>query len=262
MEKLIADKRIMEYRVDTIPWLFRPVYLGVALVLGSLLYLYYLFCRITSHISIEGPGSHDLSRHSIYCMWHESWWSYFVVFHRFRRSQVMISHPAAYMKPLHYVFQLMGLKYLLLGSSGEEGRKAVDNLAALVRNGLSTTISPDGPSGPRRTLKKGVLHLALQTGVPIVPITVTALRVIAFPSWDCKRHPLPFNQIQVTVHETIFVDGRNFHEVSTQIVYALGTPENDAAIRTEDSGTVRFSLSSPAAPCSPHQISLVAPSLR
>lgn len=232
-ENSIADKRTMEYRVDTIPWIFRPFYLAAALALGSVLYLYYLFCRITSHISIEGPGSHDLSRHSIYCIWHESWWSYFVVFHLFRRSQAMISHPAAYMKPLHYVFQLMGLKHLLLGSSGEEGRRAVNNLAFLVRRGWSTTISPDGPSGPRRTLKKGVLHLALQTGVPIVPLAVTASRAVSFPSWDCKRHPLPFNRIKVWVHREIFVDKANFHEAAAQILSALGSPKERCGSRTK-----------------------------
>lgn len=211
-----------QYRVDTIPGPMRPFYLALAWTCGMLIYFYYLLCRVTSGISIEGPGNHDLSQHAIFCMWHESWWSYFVVFPRYRSPHAMISHPAAYMKPLHAVFKLMGLKRLLLGSSGEEGKRAVNELAHLVRKGFSTTISPDGPAGPARTLKKGVLHLAVQSGVPIVPLTISASRFISVPSWDSKRLPLPFAQIKVVVHEAISVDRQTFNEISARIVRALG----------------------------------------
>jgi lysophospholipid acyltransferase (LPLAT)-like uncharacterized protein len=166
-------------------------------------------------------------------MWHESWWSYIVVFLRYRSPHAMISHPAAYMKPLHCLFRLMGLKQLLLGSSGEEGRAAANRLATLVMKGWSTTISPDGPAGPARALKKGVLHIALQSGVPIVPLTISASRFISVPSWDCKRHPLPFNKIKVVIHEAIQVDRHNvdFDAISKRIVNALGGPQKDALLQ-------------------------------
>src|ERR1700740_147811 len=89
----------VRFRVDNIPTLIRPIYLAAAWMLAVLLYFYYGLCRITSRISIEGPGNRDLSQHSIFCMWHESWWSYIVVFLRYRTAHAMISHPAAYMKP-------------------------------------------------------------------------------------------------------------------------------------------------------------------
>jgi hypothetical protein len=43
------------------------------------------------------------------------------VFHRYPSAHAMMSHPAAYMKPAHAVFRMMGAKRLLLGSSGVEG---------------------------------------------------------------------------------------------------------------------------------------------
>ena len=168
----------MGYRVDTVPWVVRPFYLAAALVLGLALYLYYVACRLTSRISIEGPGSHDLSQHAIFCLWHDSWWVYSVVFVRYRAPHATFSHPAAYMKPVHAAFRLMGLKPLLLGSSGEEGRRAANELARLVQKGWSTTISPDGPYGPPRTLKKGVLHVSLKSGAGIVPLTIAASRCV------------------------------------------------------------------------------------
>jgi lysophospholipid acyltransferase (LPLAT)-like uncharacterized protein len=219
----------MTYRVDTVPWVARPFYLAAAWALGLALYLYYVACRLTSRISIDGPGNHDLSQHAIFCLWHDSWWVYSVVFVRYRSAHATFSHPAAYMKPVHTAFRLMGLKPLLLGSSGEEGRRAANDLARLVQNGWSTTISPDGPYGPPRTLKKGVLHVALRSGVAIVPLTIGASRCIRWPSWDGKQFPLPFNRIRVTVHHPIAVNWNNFEDAGRRIVEALGGPAEAAA---------------------------------
>lgn len=211
----------MKYRVDTVPRPVRPFFLALAWLLGFVLYLYYSFCRLTSRISFEGPGSHDLSQHAIFCIWHESWWSYFIVFLRNRRAHALLSHPAFYMKPLHNLFRLMGAYRIFLGSSGEEGRRAVTEVARLVQEGCSTTISPDGPSGPARVLKKGIFHLAAQSGVPIVPLSISSARFIPWPSWDSKRFPLPFNRIRVTIHEAICVNQQNFDEAGSRIVSAL-----------------------------------------
>jgi lysophospholipid acyltransferase (LPLAT)-like uncharacterized protein len=219
----------MSYRVDTVPLLVRPFYLAVSWVCGLILYLYFVFCRLTSRISITGPGDHDLSQHAIFCVWHESWWSYCVVFVHYPSPHATFSHPAAYMKPVHATFRLMGLKPLLLGSSGEEGRHAADELARLVRHGSSTTISPDGPYGPPRVLKKGVLHVALKSGVPIVPLTIAASPHVSWPSWDGKKFPVPFGRIRINVHCPISVNAGNFEEAGRLIVTALGGTVRAAA---------------------------------
>ena len=218
----IAEGQHSGFRVDTIPGLIRPLYLALTWAAGTVVYLYYALCRLTSRISIEGSGNHDLSQHSIFCIWHENWLSYFVVFLRYRSAHALITHPAAYMKPIHNVFRLMGLDRLLLGSSGEEGKRAINRLAVLVRKGWSTTISPDGPYGPAHKVKKGVLHLALQSGIPIVPLTISVSRFIPVPSWDCKKLPLPFSRIKVIVHQATHVNGQNFPETISRIVGALG----------------------------------------
>jgi lysophospholipid acyltransferase (LPLAT)-like uncharacterized protein len=154
-------------------------------------------------------------------MWHESWCSYPAVFIRYQHPHALITYPAAYIKPVHTALRLMGLKRLLLGSSGDEGKQAVNELAVLVKTGWSTTISPDGPAGPARVLKKGVLHLALKSGVPIVPLTISATRFISWPSWDSKKFPLPFNRIRVTVQQAVGVSDQNFDEAGRQIVSLL-----------------------------------------
>ena len=209
------------YRVDNVPWAFRPFYVAIAWALGATFYFYYFVCRLTSRVVLEEGGDADLSQHAIYCIWHESWWPYFVVFARYRRPHVLISDPAAYMKPVHAVFQLMGCRRVILGSSGEEGRRAANQAAALVGKGWSTTISPDGPKGPARVLKKGVLHMALQSGAPVIPLAISSSRYIPWRSWDSKKFPLPFNQITVRVKQKIFVTQQNFDSAAEQIMSSL-----------------------------------------
>jgi lysophospholipid acyltransferase (LPLAT)-like uncharacterized protein len=229
-----VSKPTMSYRVDTVPWPLRPFYFAVAGILGLLVYIYYLLCQFSSCISIDGPGNHDLSQHAIFCVWHESWWSYLVVFLRHQHPHALISHPAAYMKPAHISLRLMGLKRLLLGSSGEEGKQAVNDLALLVKKGWSTTISPDGPAGPARVLKKGVLHLAVNSGVPIVPLTISATRSVPWPSWDSKRFPLPFGRVRVTVYHAMHISRHNFDEAGRQLASVLGGTVSGRISKHED----------------------------
>jgi lysophospholipid acyltransferase (LPLAT)-like uncharacterized protein len=133
------------------------------------------------------------------------------------------------MKPMHTVFKLLSLK----GSSGEEGRRAANELARLVQNGFSTTVSPDGPSGPPRILKKGIPHIGVRSEVPIVPLAISPSRFVSWPSWDSKNVPLPFSHVRVFVHEAICVNPGNFDEVGARIVAALGSPDK---ARPEESG--------------------------
>jgi uncharacterized DUF497 family protein len=117
------------------------------------------------------------------------------------------------MKPIHIGLKLMGVR-VLLGSGGEEGRKAANDLVDLLRHGWSTAISPDGPHGPQGVLKSGVLHIALQSGVPILPVRFIASRTFALPSWDKKPLPLPFSSITVVLGEPIAVGESNFEEAA------------------------------------------------
>jgi len=114
------------------------------------------------------------------------------------------------MKPIHIGLKLMGIR-VLLGSGGEEGRKAANDLVDSLRKGWSTVISPDGPQG---VLKKGVLHIALQSGVPILPVRFIAPRAFTLPSWDKKPLPLPLSRVTVVLGEPITVNESNFEEAA------------------------------------------------
>ena len=135
-----------------------------------------------------------------------------------------MQHPAAYMKPVHIALQLMGCR-VVLGSGGEEGREAAATLVRLLREGWSTVILPDGPSGPARALKKGLLHIALESQVPIVPVRFRVERALRWWSWDRKSIPLPFSQINVVFDEPVIVTKSGFDDAGEVLAKRMSGAE-------------------------------------
>jgi hypothetical protein len=88
------------------------------------------------------------------------------------------------------------------GSSTYTGARALrDYYEAVVRQGVSPGITPDGPRGPRNEFKPGAILLAQLTGRPIVPIAYAASRAYVFRTWDRFVLPWPFSRIVIAVGE-------------------------------------------------------------
>ncbi len=60
------------------------------------------------------------------------------------------------------------------GSSTRGGSGALRELIRVAREGKNIVFTPDGPKGPRRLAKEGVVVAAQATGLPIVPIAFAA----------------------------------------------------------------------------------------
>jgi lysophospholipid acyltransferase (LPLAT)-like uncharacterized protein len=211
----------MVYRVDNIPFLLKPPFWLCASVLGFLLYALVLLLRVTCRIRFEGEES--LRNHpSILCSWHENVPSSFVVSHRFPQPQALMNHPAWYMKPIHVLIWLVGVRRLVLGSTGHDGKEAATQLANYLKQGYSTIILPDGPCGPPKELKKGALHMAAQSNVPLVGVQFRVSKAYVLRSWDKKKFPYPFSQITISYSQPIYVKPDNLEEKSRELAGALG----------------------------------------
>jgi len=186
---------------------------------GTSLVLLNATCRVRFHGTerlVEG-GNY------IYSFWHRFLGVWFVAALRRQRGHAWLQHPAAYMQPVHIVLHLMGVR-TVLGSSGEEGRRAAATLTELVKNGASTSITPDGPRGPAHELKKGVLHIALGSGIPIVPVRMHTRPSLRLPTWDRKVFPLPFARIDITFETPIHVTAENFEEAGRRVAEGMTGP--------------------------------------
>jgi len=93
----------------------------------------------------------------------------------------------------------------VFGSSLRGGTAGLRAAARLVGAGVNVAITPDGPVGPARVAKPGVIALASLTGAPIVPMAYAARPDLVFASWDRFRVPLPFGRAWVALGEPLAV---------------------------------------------------------
>jgi lysophospholipid acyltransferase (LPLAT)-like uncharacterized protein len=97
-------------------------------------------------------------------------------------------------------FRLMGLK-AVRGSSSKRGAAALMTLTRVVRAGEHAGITPDGPKGPARVCKTGVVALAKLTGRPIILMGLDYARCWRLRNWDRFALPLPFSRVDVTFED-------------------------------------------------------------
>lgn len=203
----------MSYRVDNISIVLRPFWLVYSWVVGISVWIFLVILRATCKIRIQNQIDFYDRHDFIYSLWHRFWFLWALSFVWSHHRHAWLQHPAAYMKPIHIGLKLMRVQ-VLLGSGDEEGHKAANDLVDLLRKGWSTVISPDGPHGPEGVLKRGVLHISLQSGIPILPVRFIAPRTFTLPSWDKKLLPLPLSEVKVVFGEPIAVNESNFEETA------------------------------------------------
>jgi lysophospholipid acyltransferase (LPLAT)-like uncharacterized protein len=80
------------------------------------------------------------------------------------------------------------------GSSSWGGREATMEMVSALKAGKRCAITPDGPKGPRRQAKMGIVQIARQAGCPVVPFGFAAECCWRLRSWDQFIIPKPFSR--------------------------------------------------------------------
>jgi lysophospholipid acyltransferase (LPLAT)-like uncharacterized protein len=94
---------------------------------------------------------------------------------------------------------------MLRGSSKEKGDVAYkDMLRVLRKRDGAVFITPDGPTGPARIPKPGVIRAAQVTGAAIIPISVHSTRRWGFTNWDTFFVEKPFGKIFIEYGTPLF----------------------------------------------------------
>jgi hypothetical protein len=123
------------------------------------------------------------------------------------------------------------------GSSSAGGREALDELIAAVRSGRPGAFAVDGPRGPARQVKPGVVTAAQRTGVPIVPLSFAARRTVEAGSWDRTLIPLPGTRAVLAFGEPIAVPADAGDEarerIRRQLEQLLDQMEQECARRVQ-----------------------------
>jgi hypothetical protein len=91
------------------------------------------------------------------------------------------------------------------GSSTRGSRGALRQILRAYQEGASLAWTPDGPRGPRRVAKAGVIHTARATGALIVPVGAAARWHRRLGSWDRMILPWPGSRLVFMVGTPIRV---------------------------------------------------------
>ena len=99
-----------------------------------------------------------------------------------------------------------GLGFVVFpGSRRKGGFQALKQMAGYVGQGYSVGLATDGSRGPVHVAQKGVLYLARETQVPIVPAAVANSRKITLHTWDRFEVPLPFGRCGLVMGAPLWV---------------------------------------------------------
>lgn len=160
--------------------------------------LYLRFVAATARTS----GPPVVQGQALFAIWHESNLVAATAAFRLRTTKRVISFSTRGFRGIvmNTMLESMGSGVVALPheSNRAEAAKLAKELARIGREGSSLVVSCDGPAGPYRVAKPGVLLVSRESGIPIQPWAV-AIR----PPWRLNgrwdRHlvPLPFCRMRV-----------------------------------------------------------------
>lgn len=94
------------------------------------------------------------------------------------------------------------------GSSSKGGFEAIRDIKKRIKTGVNNMVSiaVDGPRGPSRVVKPGIIYLASLLQMPIVTMRFLATPVsVLYKAWDCQKIPFPFAKVYILYGEPFCV---------------------------------------------------------
>jgi lysophospholipid acyltransferase (LPLAT)-like uncharacterized protein len=173
-----------------------------------LAYAYVTFVGLTTRLRVIGEEHlkklTDADQRFIYAFWHQR--QVFLTWtHRGTKAAVMVSRS----KDGELIARTMSLSRMhsVRGSSSRGGAAAAREMfEAVQRDGFDLAFTPDGPKGPAREVKTGVLFLAQKLGIPILPLAPgLSNRLQLEKAWDKFQVPLPFGRACLVYGQPVWV---------------------------------------------------------
>ena len=156
----------------------------------------------------------------IYAMWHCNQMAVYGIPHK-SELNVLVSRSKDG-EIVAYAIEHMGFK-TIRGSKGKQGAvEASMNMISALNAGEDCAMMVDGPKGPPKKVKNGIIKLAKMAGVPIVPLSWYSINptLVTFPSWDKLRMPIYHTNIINLYGEPIYVKEEDDIEEKRKLLQA------------------------------------------
>lgn len=150
--------------------------------------------RMRAHGEERVRALQDSATPVVFLLWHETllpllWWQ------RGRSIAIVVSTGRDGKSLADYARRL-GYR-CIPGSSSRGGVRALLKAVRLLEEEVSVAFATDGPRGPRRIVKPGVIRAAQRAGAPVVPLHAVVRSGWHLRSWDRTLVPKPFTRIEV-----------------------------------------------------------------
>jgi lysophospholipid acyltransferase (LPLAT)-like uncharacterized protein len=108
------------------------------------------------------------------------------------------------------------------GSSSRGGREALRQMVSAVMEYGIGAHTLDGPTGPPRVVKAGLIAMAQRSGAMICPVYLIYEKYWIFNSWDRFMIPKPFSRVLISFSRTMetvpaYLDGPDFEAFRKKI---------------------------------------------
>tara|TARA_Y100001970_G_C14219979_1_gene852049 strand:- start:139 stop:810 length:672 start_codon:yes stop_codon:yes gene_type:complete len=175
-------------------------------VLAYFGYLYILFVGITSNIDIKnGDFSNKMLKEKkpfILAFWHSQlmmigcvWKSSSVL------NMLASSHSDGRFGA--YIAGHFNLKNISIEAKNKS--PSLRKIFKILKNGHYLGITPDGPRGPNRKVSEGIIKIAINSQVPIIPLGFASSNNFHLKSWDSFLITYPFSKCNFVWGDPIII---------------------------------------------------------
>jgi lysophospholipid acyltransferase (LPLAT)-like uncharacterized protein len=206
--------------------------------------IYYILKWLDGTFEYRFIGNENLSvlkeKGALFAIWHHTLING-ILAQKERPFVVMVSrskdaNPVAYVcnKLGHVVTRGSSRK----GNRDKGGGSALSEMVERVKSGHPAALTVDGPTGPAKKTKEGIILLALKTNSVIIPYASICDSYWQFNSWDKFRFPKPFARVLIGYGKPIDVSTLDMSEALIKIDNAI----NELEVECKDSFSKWFKL--------------------
>jgi len=163
---------------------------------------------------------YDARRPHVFLLWHEALLP--LLWHHRRQSIAIVVSEARDGQYLADFAASLGYR-AVRGSSTRGAARALLGAVRELEAGFAVAFTPDGPRGPRRQMKPGVVAATQRAGSVIVPLHARADRAWRLNSWDRFMIPKPAAVVRILY-------GRPFEVAPGEAGLAAGLAEAEARL--------------------------------
>jgi len=182
--------------------MIRRIKIGVmSLIVTS---FYWLLSRTWRMKEMGLPLGPSARNPKIYAHWHGD--ELLLVAISIRKHMAIMASRSSDGELMKRVLTFLGYR-VVRGSSSKGGAGGLKGLIDLMKTGkYHSSLAVDGPRGPIYQVKPGILKLAQETGLPIIPSVAWCSNKFVFKkSWNQCYLPMPFSQCIVWYGEPMLV---------------------------------------------------------